>query len=64
MGRVNIINYLLMKKENCVMCGKETPYDVTTSVPLRNYYIEGSGQLCKECYEDVYKQIIPGERSV
>jgi hypothetical protein len=53
-----------MKKEICVMCGKETPYDVTTIVHLRNYYIEGSGQLCKECYEDVYKQIIPGERSV
>lgn len=36
------------------MCGKETLYDRAVSVYLRDYYIEGAGQLCKECYEKTY----------
>ena len=37
-------------KDRCVLCGAETPYDVTTHVDNRYGYIEGAGQLCKECY--------------
>lgn len=32
------------------MCGIETPYDETTHIDLRIGYIEGAGQLCKNCY--------------
>ena len=38
------------KKDTCVICGKETPYDKTTHIDLRLYYVEGYGQLCKECW--------------
>jgi hypothetical protein len=39
-----------MPKEHCVMCGKETNVDVNTHVDLRSNYIEGVGQLCRQCY--------------
>jgi hypothetical protein len=39
-----------MAKETCVLCGTETPYDETTHIDYRYGYIEGAGQLCKECY--------------
>ncbi len=39
-----------MAKETCVLCGTETPYDETTQIDYRYGYIEGAGQLCKECY--------------
>lgn len=41
-------------KEICIRCGKETEYDVGTSVSYRRYYIEGSGQLCQNCFQLLY----------
>ena len=41
-----------MTKENCILCGVETPYDFDTNVELRNHYIEGLGQLCRFCYNE------------
>ena len=41
--------------ENCVSCGKETEYTVNTDINFRYYYVEGAGQLCKECYDKIYK---------
>lgn len=42
--------------DNCIVCGKETEYSKTTPIDLRYYYVEGAGQLCKECYEKIYKK--------
>lgn len=39
-------------KENCIICGKETQYDINTHIDLRNNYIEGAGQLCNQCVEE------------
>lgn len=36
--------------EHCVLCGKPTPYSIDTPVNMRRFYIQGAGQLCKECY--------------
>lgn len=36
--------------DKCVICGKETPYLRSTHVDMRYYYIQGSGQLCEDCY--------------
>ena len=36
--------------ETCVMCGEETTTLKTTHVDFRTGYIEGAGQLCRECY--------------
>ena len=40
-----------MAKETCVLCGAETPYDITTHIDYRHGYIEGAGQLCHACYD-------------
>lgn len=39
-----------MAKENCVSCGVETAYEVSTHIDFRNNYVEGVGQLCRNCY--------------
>lgn len=40
--------------EKCVMCGNFTQYKYSTPIFLRKYYIEGAGQLCEECYNNIY----------
>ena len=44
-----------MKKEKCISCGKETQYDELEHIDHRYFYIEGVGQLCCTCYNDIYK---------
>jgi hypothetical protein len=41
-----------MAKDNCVMCGTQTDYDFHTHIDYRYGYVEGVGQLCKNCYEN------------
>ena len=43
-----------MDKELCVRCNQPTPYDQSTPITLRLYYVEGSGQLCQDCFEYLY----------
>jgi recombinational DNA repair protein (RecF pathway) len=50
-----------IQKEKCVSCGGETPHYVHEHIDYRYYYVEGAGQLCKECYEDIYKNTIENE---
>lgn len=45
-------------KELCVRCGMATPYNQSTSITLRRYYVEGSGQLCQDCFQYLY--LMPG----
>jgi len=33
----------------CVSCGKETKYPKNLHIDSRHHYIEGAGQLCDEC---------------
>lgn len=40
--------------ELCVFCGCETPYSINAPVYLRENYVEGAGQLCKKCFDNVY----------
>lgn len=43
-----------MEYDNCVMCSKPTQYKKHDHIDHRHYYVEGCGQLCKECYNRVY----------
>ncbi len=43
-----------MEKELCIRCNKPTPYHPNTPITLRRYYVEGSGQLCPLCYQELY----------
>ena len=36
--------------EDCILCGGKTTTLKTTHVDFRTGYIEGAGQLCRECY--------------
>ena len=40
--------------ELCIRCNSPTPYDQSTPITLRRYYVEGSGQLCPLCYQELY----------
>lgn len=40
--------------DNCVCCDAETNEEITKNICERYYYVEGSGQLCKECWIEVY----------
>lgn len=43
------------EKEKCVMnCGRETPYTKDTPIEKRFCYVEGVGQLCGLCYNEIY----------
>ena len=44
--------------ELCIRCGKPTPYHPNTPITLRRYFVEGSGQLCEECFYELYP--VPG----
>jgi hypothetical protein len=41
-------------KDKCVSCKKETIYNKTDHVDFRLGYIEGAGQLCLDCYGEIY----------
>ena len=45
----------MMSKNNpieiCILCGKETPYHFNDHIDFRYGYVEGAGQLRKNCYE-------------
>lgn len=36
--------------EKCIICGVETTTLKTTHIDFRTGYVEGAGQLCRECY--------------
>ena len=46
-------------KELCIRCNKPTPYDINFPVDRRKYYIDGSGQLCEECWNALYPTYSP-----
>ena len=43
-------------KDKCTVCSDDSLYDKTMPIDLRLGYIEGSGQLCLECYDKIYNK--------
>ena len=43
-------------KDKCTVCCHDSVYDKTMPIDLRLGYIEGSGQLCLECYDKIYNK--------
>ena len=41
-------------KDNCVTCNKETLYRIDDPIDMRIGYIEGAGQLCLDCFAEIY----------
>jgi hypothetical protein len=55
----NTKNYLDLKnmnnmKDTCIVCGVDTPYNLTENIHNRYFYVEGDGQLCKDFYDKTY----------
>jgi len=42
------------EKDKCVACDKDTPYSKDVNIDLRTCYVEGAGQLCENCWDDIY----------
>jgi hypothetical protein len=40
--------------EYCAICWGKTGVKKTDRIELRNYFVEGVGQLCPSCYRDLY----------
>lgn len=40
--------------DKCVICGADTGVPQNTPITERKRYISGSGQLCSECYLELY----------
>ena len=40
-------------RDRCVICHRETPYPASTHIDFRDYYVEGCGQLCEECFNEM-----------
>ena len=41
-------------KDKCVVCKKDSHHDKNEHIKVRIGYVEGSGQLCLDCYEVIY----------
>ena len=47
-------NNIKNKHDMCVLCGEETEYAEMDPVLARNFYVEGTGQLCQVCFDYCY----------
>lgn len=43
----------MRETEKCALCGADTGEVADTPTYLRRHYVEGSGQLCENCYEEI-----------
>lgn len=55
-GREKKSHTAVRKKECCILCGKLTEIMKDCPVSERAYYLEGAGQLCRKCYQELYMQ--------
>ena len=44
--------------EKCVSCGLNTGYSINDHIDSRKTYVEGAGQLCAECFKEVYNKVL------
>ena len=40
--------------DKCVLCEKVTSEPEDRHIDFRNFYVEGSGQLCRNCWTEIY----------
>lgn len=42
--------------ENCICCHKKLNILKNEEIEFRPFYIEGAGQLCYDCYHELYRR--------
>lgn len=45
---------VLIENEICVCCGKDTGVSKYSHTDIRDFYVEGAGQLCQKCFVRIY----------
>jgi len=40
--------------EKCVLCEGDTREPEDKHIDFRHFYVEGSGQLCRNCWVEIY----------
>lgn len=45
---------LSIEYDKCVKCGNDSPYPIDYDIDKRNFYNEEYGQLCIECFRELY----------
>lgn len=40
--------------DKCVLCNCETQESTSKPIDFRNFYVEGVGQLCNNCFRETY----------
>lgn len=53
-----------MGKDKCIVCGKDTEYDITTHIDFRRNYVDGAGQLCDDCANTDRSRKITNDRTI
>lgn len=43
--------------EECIYCGCETDVPKSLHIDYRDNYIEGVGQVCRKCYNKIFKDV-------
>ncbi len=41
-------------KDKCVVCRKDSHHDKDEHILVRFGYVDGAGQLCLDCYGEIY----------
>ena len=49
-----MVTVKILKIERCVCCGKTMSCSQSLNIHQREHYIEGCGQLCRDCYFKLY----------
>lgn len=42
-------------KDLCINCETETEYSHNVNIDYRNHYVEGAGQMCKQCWDEIFE---------
>lgn len=45
-----------IKYEKCICCHKRLSIPMDMEIEFRSFYIEGAGQLCYDCFQELYKR--------
>ena len=59
MNFLNRLNIEVINEEDyekCVICHELTDEKKDTNIELRSFYVEGVGQLCPKCYQEIYNK--------
>ncbi|MEE1006247.1 MAG: hypothetical protein U0L66_03525 [Acutalibacteraceae bacterium] len=44
------------EKEKCILCGRNTEVPVSSPIAGRKYFLQGCGQLCEACYNELERE--------